>query len=74
MKKKHTAAFKLEVALPAVSNNCKLIEQEVQKRENQLYECALAVEKDQELYNEMKEWDITLQDGLEDELWCYLLD
>jgi len=46
-----------------------LIEQEVQKREKQLYDCALAVEKDQALHNEMKEWNIILQDGLEDESW-----
>lgn len=46
-----------------------LIEKEVEKRENTLYECALAVEKDAALQKEMKEWDITLQDGLDDESW-----
>ncbi len=46
-----------------------LIEQEIEKREKILYDCAVAVEKDQALHDEMKEWDITLQDGLENESW-----
>lgn len=44
-----------------------LIQKEVEKRERQLYECALAVEKDNALHTEMNDWDVTLQDGLEDE-------
>lgn len=44
-----------------------LIEQEVQKRGKQFYNCTLAVEKDQSLHCEMKDSDITLQDWLEDE-------
>jgi hypothetical protein len=44
-----------------------LIEKEIEKREKHLYECALAVEKDDALHAEMNEWDVTLQDGLEDE-------
>jgi hypothetical protein len=44
-----------------------LIEKEIVKREKELYECALAVEKDDALHAEMSDWDITLQDGLEDE-------
>lgn len=44
-----------------------LIEKEVARREQLLYECALAVEKDEALCEEMKEWDITLADGLDDE-------
>lgn len=46
-----------------------LIEEEVARREKMLYECAAAVEKDQHLQDEMKDWDTTLQDGLEDESW-----
>jgi len=46
-----------------------LIESEVKSREKFLYECAAAVEKDQLLNDEMKDWDITLQDGLENESW-----
>lgn len=44
-----------------------LIEEEVEKRERLLYECALAVEKDSALKKEMEDWDITLNDGLDDE-------
>lgn len=45
----------------------KLIEEEVKRREQQLFECAQAVENDKELNHEMREWDITLKDGLSDE-------
>lgn len=44
-----------------------LIEREIEKREKHLYECALAVEKDAALHREMEDWDVTLQDGLDDE-------
>lgn len=43
-----------------------LIENEIEKREKQLYECAIAVEKDSALCGEMADWDVTLQDGLDD--------
>jgi hypothetical protein len=46
-----------------------LIEIEIEKREKMLYECAMAVEKDHALNDEMKEWDTTLQDGLKHESW-----
>lgn len=46
-----------------------LIEEEIKKREHSLYTCALAVEKDQALQDEMAEWDVTLKDGLSDESW-----
>ena len=46
-----------------------LIEKEIEKRERALYECAVAVEQNNELNQEMKDWDITLQDGLTDESW-----
>lgn len=46
-----------------------LIEKEVRKRESLLYHCALAVEKDTALHDEMKEWDITTGDGLSHESW-----
>lgn len=41
-----------------------LIEDEIEKREQALYECALAVEKDAALHSEMAEWDLTVADGL----------
>jgi hypothetical protein len=46
-----------------------LIEEEIQKREQALYECALAVEQDQQLQEEMAEWDVTVDDGIEIETW-----
>ncbi|HAU1603703.1 TPA: hypothetical protein JBJ19_02375 [Legionella pneumophila] len=46
-----------------------LIEKEIEKREKALYECAAAVEQDNELNHEMKEWDVTLKDGITDESW-----
>ncbi len=47
-----------------------LLEDELKKREQQLYECALAVEQDEQLNNDLKNWDVTLNDGLEnDESW-----
>jgi len=36
--------------------------------EKQLYEAAMSVEKDTALGDEMADWDISLQDGLDDEL------
>lgn len=44
-----------------------LIEEEITKRERSLYECALAVENDDALSQEMNDWDITLQDGLSED-------
>ena len=44
-----------------------LIEEEITNREQRLYECALALEKDKTLSKKLKEWDITLQDGLVNE-------
>ncbi|MDX2165053.1 MAG: hypothetical protein SFW07_06535 [Gammaproteobacteria bacterium] len=44
-----------------------LIEEEIERREEALYKCALAVEKDVALNKEMDEWDVTLKDGLNDE-------
>jgi hypothetical protein len=41
-----------------------LIEREIEKRERLLYECALAVENDTNLRDEMSDWDVTLNDGL----------
>jgi hypothetical protein len=44
-----------------------LIEEEIEKRELALYECALAVEKETDLRQEMDEWNVTLSDGLDDD-------
>jgi hypothetical protein len=47
----------------------RLIDEEVKKRERLLYECAIAVEKDASLNQEMKEWDVTLSDGVKNGSW-----
>ncbi len=65
-------AARLRAAIPTRQRSktiTQLIEKEVEKRERRLYECALAVEKDSALKKEMEDWDITLQDGLNDESW-----
>lgn len=43
----------------------KLLEGEVHRREQELYHAALAVEQDEELNAEMKDWDVTVSDGIE---------
>jgi len=63
-------ASRMRAAIPARQRSktiSSLIEKEIEKREKALYECALAVEKDAALHQEMKDWDVTLRDGLEDE-------
>lgn len=65
-----TLAARMRVMIPSRQRSkiivC-LIEKEITKREHLLYECAVAVEKDNNLRQEMEDWDVTLQDGLDDE-------
>lgn len=63
-------ALRMRAAIPARQRSkiiTHLIEEEIEKRERALYECALAVEKDKKLRQEMDEWDITLNDGLNED-------
>lgn len=46
-----------------------LLEKEIKKREEALYQCACDVEADEALNKEMAHWDATVEDGLEDETW-----
>jgi len=46
-----------------------LMEEEVQRRERELCETALAVEKDEQIRAEMADWDVTVGDGIETETW-----
>lgn len=65
-------AIRMKAVIPARQRSktfTHLIEKEIEKREKALYECALAVEKDFSLKKEMKDWDTTLQDGLDHESW-----
>ncbi|MCF6768518.1 hypothetical protein L3V86_09110 [Thiotrichales bacterium 19S11-10] len=65
-------AARMRAIIPARQRSrmfTRLIEKEIEKREKELYKCAASVEKDKALRNEMKDWDVTLQDGLNDESW-----
>lgn len=46
-----------------------LLAREIRKREKRLIQAAQAIEKDEHLQQEMQSWDITLNDGLDDEAW-----
>jgi hypothetical protein len=46
-----------------------IVEKELKKREQNLFQCALKVENDKSLNREMKEWDSTIGDGVENESW-----
>ncbi len=65
-------ATRWKAAIPARQRSkvvAQLMEKELEARENDLYQCAVAVEKDQALQRDMQDWDATLQDGLDDESW-----
>lgn len=65
-------ASRMRAAIPQKQRSkiiVQLIENEIEKREKALYECAMAVEQDFKLNQEMQAWDITLQDGLTNESW-----
>ena len=62
-------ALRLRVIIPARQRSkviSRLITQEVEQRERNLYICALNVEKDELLNEEMKAWDAAINDGLEE--------
>ncbi len=46
-----------------------LLEDEVKKREDELYACACEVEADEALNKEMDDWEVTAGDGIESESW-----
>lgn len=63
-------ASRMRAAIPARQRSkiiTNLIEKEIEKRERALYECALAVENDIALRQEMEEWNVTLDDGLNED-------
>ena len=65
-------ASRMRAAIPQRQRSkviVRLIEAEIDKREKKLYECAVAVENDASLNEEMEEWDITLQDGMNNGTW-----
>jgi hypothetical protein len=63
---------RMKAVIPARQRSkvvAELLETEVQRRERELYECALAVEQDEQLRAEMADWDVTVDDGIETETW-----
>jgi len=46
-----------------------VLENEVERRERELYECAHDVEADKALNIQMSEWDLTVGDGIEPKTW-----
>jgi hypothetical protein len=46
-----------------------VLEDEVKRREKELYDCAKDIEADKALNTEMSEWDVTVGDGIEPESW-----
>jgi len=65
-------AMRMRSAIPARKRSevlTQLIEQEILHREEELKQCALAVEADELLEQEMKAWDTTVSDGINNETW-----
>ena len=63
-------ATRMRAAIPRRKRSqaiAQVIEQEVERREQQLAQCAQEIEKDELILQEMKEWEVTLSDGLTDE-------
>ncbi len=46
-----------------------LLRKELERRDENLYACAKAVEDDEILNAEMAEWDVTVADGISHETW-----
>jgi hypothetical protein len=62
-------ASKLRVAIPSRQRSqfiTSLITREIEQLEEELYLCALGVEKDKPLNDEMNVWDVTVSDGLKE--------
>ena len=46
-----------------------ILKREIEKREREFYNVALAVERDEKLNAEMADWDVTVGDGIGTETW-----
>lgn len=65
-------AYRMKAVIPNRQRSkliAELLEKEIKKREDELYQCACAVEADEELNKEMKDWEVTIGDGIEPETW-----
>ena len=62
-------ACRLRIVIPLRQRSkiiSRLIAQEVEQREKNLYNCALSLEQDELLNEEMKDWDVAINDGLKE--------
>lgn len=65
-------ASRMKAVLPTGQRSrviARILEDEVIRREKELYECALSVEGDALLNEELAEWDFTSGDGVDIETW-----
>lgn len=65
-------AMRMKRIIPARQRSkiiAKILEAEVNKRENELYQCACDVEADHALNSEMSDWEVSTGDGIESESW-----
>lgn len=65
-------AARMKSVLPAGQRSriiTRILEDEIERRERELYECAVAVEADAALNKELEEWKTTTGDGVKHETW-----
>ena len=65
-------AARMKSVLPAGQRSkviTRILEEEIDRRERELYECAVAVEADTALNKELEEWETTTGDGIDNETW-----
>lgn len=65
-------AARMRAAIPPRQRSkvlSKMLEEEIIRRESELYQCALKVEADQSLNEEMADWNTTMGDGIDAETW-----
>ena len=61
-------AARMKAALPTGQRSkviARILEEEIDRRESELYECAMAVEADTALNEELEAWESTTGDGVE---------
>jgi hypothetical protein len=65
-------AARMKVVLPPGQRSrviSRILEDEVVRREQELYDCAVAVEGDSLLNEELEDWNVTTGDGVDNETW-----
>ncbi|PIP38313.1 MAG: hypothetical protein COX19_13445 [Desulfobacterales bacterium CG23_combo_of_CG06-09_8_20_14_all_51_8] len=65
-------AARMKRMIPARNRSrviAEMLEAEIKRREDALYQCACEVEADSALNKEMDDWEATVGDGIEPESW-----